>query len=309
MRPLLDIHHLEMMIAIDETESLAEAAHFVGVTPSALSHRVREAERRLDVILFRKHGRQLRATPAAELLTGEARLILQHLWHAETLAIGAGAGARHLVRLTVGTYNSFHWLPDFLTAFRDKHADIDVDILANAVQRPYDHLANGTLDVAITPDTVIPGGIRSVPLFDDQLVAVMPHDNPITQNSYVSAEDLVDETILTYSFASIPGYEGERFWSPSHVIPRRSMRIESIEAIVELVKAGFGISILSQWAMEPIVKNSQLTMSRLGPDGLDITWNAVVRYGVSEDGPAMALVNALQSWFAAQPAIRPPSLS
>lgn len=70
MRPLLDLRHLQLIQAIIETGRITDAAEKLGVTPSALSHRLREAERRLDVPLFTRMHKRLRKTPAADPLLG-----------------------------------------------------------------------------------------------------------------------------------------------------------------------------------------------------------------------------------------------
>src|SRR6056297_743186 len=64
----LSLQHLEMLVAIKQTATLAEAAAQLRITPSALTHRVREAERRLGVRLFAKDGRALRPNTAAQIL-------------------------------------------------------------------------------------------------------------------------------------------------------------------------------------------------------------------------------------------------
>ncbi|MEM0949849.1 MAG: LysR family transcriptional regulator [Pseudomonadota bacterium] len=165
MRPRLDLRHLELLNILEETQTVAEAARALRVTPSALSHRIREAERRLDIRLFEKKGRGLRGTPAAEILTEAARRILFDLAQAETLAIGSASGVAHVVRLTVAVYNAYHWLPPFLAKFRETHPDIEVEVDANAVLSPFEKLADETIDLLISPGSVFPG--VALPLFDD----------------------------------------------------------------------------------------------------------------------------------------------
>ena len=131
MRPRLDIRHLEMILAISQEDTLADAARTLRVTPSALSHRIREAERRLGVSLYQKRGRSLRPTVAVDILANTAERLLSDLTQSERLAVASTEGVRHLIRLTVGVYNSFHWLPDFLSEFRKAHPDIDREVEAD----------------------------------------------------------------------------------------------------------------------------------------------------------------------------------
>ena len=70
----LDIRHWEMLKAIADLGTLKNAASALGITQSALSHRLAEAERRLGSPLFDREGRQLRLAKAGIAMTGEITL-------------------------------------------------------------------------------------------------------------------------------------------------------------------------------------------------------------------------------------------
>jgi LysR family transcriptional regulator for metE and metH len=297
MRPRLDLRHLEMMLAISEEGTLAEAAHVLRVTPSALSHRIREAERRLGMPLYQKRGRTLRPTLGAEILTSAAGRLLFDLVQSERLAVGSAEGVRHVIRLTVSVYNCFHWLPAFLAGLRGEHPDIDIDIEAGAVLNPYENLATELIDMVISPGVILPGTVDAVPLFNDELVAVTAPGHPFCDRDFVEADDFLLETNLTYSMVRQPGFEADRFWTPANVYPAREVKIGSVEAICELIKAGFGVSILSRWALKPHFEAGTLKATPLGRDGLDIVWNAVLRGAADENAPERKVARALAGWF------------
>ncbi len=304
MRPRLDIRHLEMMLAISQEGTLAEAAHVLRVTPSALSHRVREAERRLGVPLYKKRGRTLRPTAGAEILINAAGRLLFDMVQSERLAVGSAEGVRHFIRLTVSVYNCFHWLPAFLVGLRGQHPDIDIDIEADAVLNPYENLATEMIDMVISPGVILPGTFDAVPLFADELVAVTAPGHPFCDRDFVEADDFLQETSLNYSMVHQPGFEADRFWAPANAYPAREIKIGSVEAICELIKAGFGVSILSRWALKPHIEAGTLKATRLGRDGLDIAWNAVMRGSADENAPERKVARALAGWFETHPATR-----
>jgi LysR family transcriptional regulator for metE and metH len=298
MHPRLDVRHLEMLTTIADLGSLAEAAQVLGVTASALSHRIREAERRLGVRLFTRVGRGLRLTPAADLLRQAAVRLLAELEQVETAAANMGRGVRHVVRIGIGTYTSYHWLPAFLAGFRAASPEIQVEIVANAVTAPLPALLERTIDVAIVSDGPLPAGLGALPLFDDELVAILPPGHRLAGRPSIEAADLQDEDVLTYSLTTVPGHEVDQFWRPSRVSPRRIVRVEQVDAIVELVKAGFGVSILTRWAMAPHLAAGTLACCALGPGGIALGWSAVLRDGDGQGSPARTLAEALAEWCA-----------
>ncbi|MDP6621892.1 MAG: LysR family transcriptional regulator [Alphaproteobacteria bacterium] len=97
----------------------------LGITQSALSHRIREAERRLDTALFKKVGRRLHMTPAGERLHAAALRAVDEVTRAEEEVQALSDKISHLVRLGQGTYSRFHWLPEFLGEFYAQAPDVE----------------------------------------------------------------------------------------------------------------------------------------------------------------------------------------
>ena len=301
MQIRLDVRHMQMLMALAETGSVARAAQLLGVTASALSHRIREAERRLDVVLFAKSGRGLRPTPAGRHLSEVSERLLAELERAETTVTRMGEGVQQVVRLGMGAYNSYHWLPAFLRVYRRQAPETEIDVIANAARRPLESLLEGEIDVAILAEAVLPPGLRAIPLFEDEIVAVVPPGHRLADRDHVVPEDFGEETLLTYSMTPTPGHEGERFWRPARVWPGRYQRVELVEAIVELIKAGFGTSMLARWAMAPHLRDGNLAAVKVGPRGLGIRWSAVVRLGDAPDSSAALLADTLADWCARVP--------
>ena len=59
--------------------------------------------------------------------------------------------------------------------------------------------------------------------------------------------------------------------------PKEMSEIPPTEAILNLVKAGFGIAILSRWAIQPYLGNGEYRVFPITARGLRRKWFAVVR--------------------------------
>lgn len=296
MAPRLGINHLQMLTAIVEAGTVAEAAQVLGVTPSALSHRIREAERRLDVTLFTRLGRRLRLTPAGELIHQAAIRLLDELEQVETVAQKMGYGIEAVVRLGIATYSNYHWLPAFLNELYKTSPQIEVEVVANAVQRPLTALQDGDIDLAVMPDAMIPAGATALPLFDDELVAIMAPDHRLAAKKIVEAADFRERDVLTYSFTNLPGHELDLFWRPSGVTPRRIIRVELVDAIVDLVKADLGVAIVQRWAIAPHLEAGTLAACRLNKSGLRIPWSVVRQTTGDQETAAATVAEKLAAW-------------
>jgi LysR family transcriptional regulator for metE and metH len=296
--PLLDLRHLRMLTAIADTGSVSAAAGLLAVTPSALSHRIREAERRLDVTLFGRLKGRLYLTPAGECLYQSARRVLGDLGRAEAEAIEMSRGVEHIVRIGIGFYSAYHWLPGFLRRLAERAPEIRLEVDADAARRPIATLLEGGIDIAIVPGSQESAGVAGRRLFTDELVAIMAPTHHLAGRPYITAEDLADEDYFSYSREAIPGHEYDRLMAPADIYPRRYVLVELPEAIVELVAAGLGISILSRWAVAPHIASGKLAHARVTAEGIRIDWYAGLRAADGDDTPAAALAAMLADWCA-----------
>jgi len=291
----LDVRHLAMLRTIADLGNVTRAAEQLGVTQSALTHRLREAERRLGATLFARTGHRLHLTAAGERLYGTAVAMVDELERAEADVRVLGEQQRTVVRLGQGTYSRFHWFPDFSQGIDDP--DLELDIVARAVHEPLPCLLEGAADVVtvhgVEQET---GRLRWLRLASDPLVAIMAPSHPLAERPYIEAGDLVNERYFTYSLQPTPGFEWHRLFRSARVRPGRISVVGVPEAITDLVRAGFGVSILSQWAVQPEIDDGTLVARSVGPDGLDLNWWAVLRIGEPDDSPASRVARALIAW-------------
>lgn len=294
----LSLSHLTMLSALRDGASLSVAADRLSITQSALTHRIREAERRLGVPLFSRQGRRLKPTAAARILTETAEHVLDALTAAERTAIASAEGIRHTVRLTVCDYNAYHWLPGFLTAFREDRPDIDLEIAPDTTDRALRRLAEGRLDIAVLPGAPGLGAGDAIPLFDDSLVAAVWPGHRFEDRPYVTAGDFEDQVYLTYSLNSRPGFEAERLWTAERALPLRKRNVGSVDAVCELIKAQAGISVLSRWGIEREIASGSLIAVQATEAGLPIRWHALIAAAQPPDAPARTVAAALADHLA-----------
>jgi LysR family transcriptional regulator for metE and metH len=306
------MRHLRMLQAMARTGSVTRAAAMLGLTQSALSHQIREAERRLGLDLFVQRDKRMQLTPVAVSLSEEAARILSQLERLEQQIARDGGVMRHIVRIGCGAYSGYRWLPRFLRVFQQSADDIDIEVVADATQRPLQALLDRDIDVAVTSATPDRSTTRALKLFRDELVLIMAPDHPLARRGVVEAQDLADQVYISYSAIAEKGHEFDRFIKPAQVSYRSMLRVELTEAIVELVIGGFGISILSRWAVAHCLDNGTLAAARITRRGLHVNWYAATRKSESDDSGAWRMATALKNWcehdpasFARSPPLRP----
>ncbi|WP_420583713.1 LysR family transcriptional regulator [Ruegeria sp.] len=297
MKPLLDLRHLQLIQAITETGRITDAAKKLGVTPSALSHRLREAERRLDVPLFTRMHKKLRRTPAADYMAVVAERILTDLSRAEEDVRRMNANVQHVVRLSVEAYSNYRWLPSFIKFLKLRTDGIDIQIMAGVRGDPVSGLLNRHLDIAIMSGNVSQAGISSLPLFEDPLLYIMPPTHRLAGRDYVEGSDIVGEPFITYTKIPEPDREFALLFRPTDSYPKWAATVELPEAIVELVASDLGTSVLSNWAVQSALKEGRIVGARVTQDGITVPWRAVLRTeDIEGDDPIHQVARLLSEW-------------
>ncbi len=269
----LEIRHLRLITAIADEGSVTRAAGRLHLTQSAVSHQLRDVETRIGAPLFLRLKKRMVPTPAGEKLLGSARALLLEVARVEEDLGRLASNREGVLRLATECYTCYHWVPPVLAEYARMHPRVDVQIVSDATRQPLEALLEGRLEVGVVSTPVVDGRLSLTPLFSDEMVAVMSPGHPLASRERVRPEDFADETLILYT-----GPEDstlfQRVLTPANVAPRQLMQVQLTEAIVEMVKAGLGISCLARWAVEREIASGDLAAVRLSHGGLRRRWCA-----------------------------------
>lgn len=276
---LLELRHLNTLLAIDEAGSLVEAAERLHVTQSALSHQLKDLEHRLAVSLIVRRTRPIRFTPAGARLLALARDILPRVKRTETELRRLAAGRSGRLHIAIECHSCFQWLMPALDRFREAWPEVELDLSAAFSFTPQSALVRGDLDMVITSDPVDNEAVRYLPLFRYELVLAVARGSALARQRFVAASALSDQRLITYPV------EHERldvftaFLDPAGVAPASVRTAELTPMMVQLVAAGRGVAALPNWALTEYLDLKLVEAVRLGEAGVWRTLYAAVRDG------------------------------
>ncbi len=135
---------LQAFDAVVRLGSFKHAAHALHVTPSAISHRIRNLERALDDSLFTRAHRAVKLTAQGKTLAAATGRAFAEL--ARAAAPAAGGEGRRRLRMAVSPFFASHWLIPRVSKFMVAHPDIEL-VIENS-SRPLD-FDNEPFDAAV----------------------------------------------------------------------------------------------------------------------------------------------------------------
>jgi len=268
----LEVRHLKLVAAVAEEGTITRAANRLHLTQSALSHQLHDAEEQLRTTLFERTSKKMKLTAAGERVLVSARTVLEELSRVERDIESKTIPMRGKVRLTTQCYTVYHWLPSCLLRFMKAYTDVDVKVVVEATPDPFQALIEEKVDLAIVCAPVRDRRIAYTPLFSDEAVAVLPPGHPLAEKAYLSAEDFAGETLLVYP----PKEESiviTNLLTPAGLAPRAVQELTLTEAMIELVKAGMGITVMARWSIAPQLEEGSLVGVPMTREGLWRDWS------------------------------------
>jgi LysR family transcriptional regulator, low CO2-responsive transcriptional regulator len=192
----VNLRHIEVFLAVVESESFSGAAEHLFMTQPAVSMQVQAVERHFGAPLLQRRNRRVVLTEAGQAVykwasqvlrtESETRRVVDELRHAETGRVSVGS------TITIGSYI----LPPILTRFKQQHPG--ADLVTKTVER--DELVSdvmaGVLDCAVLIARQLPPGLTVEVLGTEEMIFICSPDHPLAKRKRVCASDLADQPFI-----------------------------------------------------------------------------------------------------------------
>lgn len=280
MSQYLDSRYLRMVAEIARTESVTRAADRMHVTQSAISHQLRELESKLGTAVFVRSGRRMLPTPAGRLLLEAAGPVLDTLDQVEARVSQLARNVVGELRLAAQCHTGYHWLPPLVSQLRVKYPAFDVRIAPEYTLNPLAALLDARIDLAIMNSDTDDRRLRYHALFDDEHVVVVAPSHALAHRPFVAPKDLADHQLFLYSRSIEESFTVQRVLRPAGVEAKRITYLQLTEGILEMVKAGMGISVLPKWSIANAVGAGDVIALRINRTGVFRKWFAATLDGI-----------------------------
>jgi DNA-binding transcriptional LysR family regulator len=241
----VELRHLRYFVAVAEELHFGRAATRLRIAQPALSQQVQQLERELGVQLLARSRRAVALTEPGRLFLTEARRTLAQAAAAAEVARRAAAGEAG--RLRVGYVDVALWgvLPDVLRAYRERYPEVAVTLHERLPHQQLAMLRTGALDLGIGPPPPA-GTVETAPVSDDPVMVALPAAHALGVRAAIHLAELAAEPWVMVP-TRVPTRLGSLVTAAcaaAGFTPRVSQEARQLDALVALVSAGLGVTLV-----------------------------------------------------------------
>lgn len=250
------------LINVCETMSFTRAAAELSLTQPAVSQHVKQLEHEFGIKIFHRKEGELRLTAEGEILLRYAKRFTNMY---DELRKNIHEEKRFLKLITVGiTHTSeSNQIAEALARYCSINDGVKMTVVTDTINNLYEKLKNYEVDIAIVEGKCVEGGFWTVHLDTDLLVAALSNDNPLAKHGIITIEELKKEKMIL----RLPD-SGTRNLFVSHLESLNIsidefnviLEVNNIATIKDLIRRGFGISILARSVCLDELRKGKITV-------------------------------------------------
>ncbi len=248
----MDYDQLASFLEVAKLQSFSRAAEKIYRTQPAISAQVRLLEQECGEKLFDRSGKKVLLTPAGEILKRYAEKILQ--LHQEALQAIAELNQTPRGKLFIGANEAtcLYVLPKTFAIFKQRYPLVQISIYRNFSHKILQKVQEGAVDLGIVTLPQTANNVEVIPMFRDEVQAVVPKNHPLAKKRSVTVEEVAHYPLI------LPKTGHTRMVIDRLMRDYRdhlqiSMELASVETQKKFVGAGLGVSFINRAYAQPEV--------------------------------------------------------
>lgn len=256
---------VEAFLAVARTGNVSRAAEELYVTQPALTARLKALEADLGELLFERSGRGMTLTEAGRAFLPYAQRAVAALedGRGRLDQVRRGMGEQLKIAATPGV--SAYALPAMLERFTIQFPGVTVSVRTGHSEDVVDLVLREDVQVGIGR-SIRRHDIRSVPLYEDEIVLVVERQHWLTASPVASVRDIAEDCLILFDRASSYYELTHSLFRTAGIVPVRTMELDNIEAAKRMVERGLGVAFLPRQAVIRDVAEGRLYLISLETD-------------------------------------------
>ena len=246
----MELRHLRYFVAVAKEENVSRAALKLHVSQPALSRQIRDLEDELGFLLLERSAKSVRLTSAGRTFLGEAQAVLLRVDEAVKAARTVASGQSEELNVGYAPMPTVKFLPPAVRAFRKQFAGVRVKLHDLSPEEMLTGLHDGKLQLAflVRPTRAMLRGLHFEEFGRDQLRLAVGRNHPLAKLRTVSAKQLKNQPLVTYSRKEYPEYHAylAALFGDERDHPPILEEYDDGVGLVTALETGSGVAILPQ---------------------------------------------------------------
>jgi len=249
----MNLRDLKYIIAVAETRHFGKAAERCFVSQPTLSGQIKKLEEELGVAIFERTNRSVEITPVGEEILRHARQMMEQADAIQQLARAHQDPFAGPLRIGAIPTLSPYLMPLILAPLKKQHAKMQLVLSEELTDTLLRRLRNYEIDAALLATAVDEQDLESMLLFDEPFWVAFPRKHAFYAKDKITRRDLDKENLLLLAEGHCLAKQA---MDVCHLKERQAqgemadLRAASLETLIPLVSAGYGITLVPALAMQ-----------------------------------------------------------
>lgn len=242
---MIDNSQLLVLMALDQSTSLSQAAEILGVTQSAVSQNLKTLEHKVGFSIVTRQGKNVVLTPHGKKMAKLGRTynkrfedLISELQQEKNRMIGS---------ISIGTMYGIgkSWIAQRVIEFSTFFPDLEIKFTMDFPDKLISLFDNHALDCLVLPASIAPASCSSKVLHNETATLVFPNNNQFNITKDTDLKELIENPLIFFEekdFLFNHWCKEKYGVYPRNIRPR--IIINSFGQILQAVSLGLGIAVV-----------------------------------------------------------------
>jgi len=281
----LELRQLRAFLQVANTRHFGQAAAALKITQPALTQRIQALERELGVQLLTRSAREVRLTPAGEIVFDYAQQLLSLQSRAQQ-AVAEQDGVRSgtlSIGANEGTF--LYVLPRVLAKYHKQFPKVKISVYRSFTHKVSTKVEEGAVDLGVLTMPVKSPSLEVIPVFRDRILLMVGPASPLFEKRTATLEEFAAQPVILPKTGSIRKLM-EKNLRPYRDNLNVTMELTSVVMIKRFVRAGFGVSLICRSFAAENVQRGEVKLLQV--EGLELWRELALVYRKDRSLPLIA---------------------
>lgn len=258
----MDFKQIEAFISVAKLKSFSKAANSIYLSQPTISSHISSLEKELNLQLFDRTSKEVALTPAGQCFLEYALNIINTKNNAINVLSTFNKNIEGILNLSASTTPCNTIVPHIVQKFSSMYPKTKFNIKEESSGEVISNILNSTCEIGIIGKYIKNDKIECLPLINDELV-IISHKS-LELPSHIPIDDLANYRFVMRGKDSATRTTFEDKLHECGINPLNLnilCEVNSLDTIIQFVKTGLGISIISKNACKDYISSNHINMT------------------------------------------------